>query len=82
VSLLDFNTKAVKMLQKEHAMASWDPTKYMQRLHRIQGSLDDATTAFELPSHIKPPLVPKIGSMIQVRHLFDTPDKNMHYVPV
>jgi len=78
VSLLDFNTNAVKTLQKEHVIATWDPTFYMHNLYRVRASLDEAAGAFELPNHAKPPLEPIIGSMIQVgtisiRHLIAPP---------
>ncbi len=65
-ALLDFNTKAVKMLTKEDALIAWDPTRYMLKLHRIEADLDAVSTAFELPHHLKPIPRPTLGSMIQV----------------
>lgn len=66
ISLLDFNTNSVKVLRKEHAIAAWDPTRYMHNLYRIRASLDEVAVAFELPDHVKPSLNPVINSMIQV----------------
>ncbi|KXN89405.1 DNA ligase 4 [Leucoagaricus sp. SymC.cos] len=64
VSLLDYNTKSVKMLSKEHAIQLWDPSRYMQNLLRVKSSLDETATAFELPNYLRPLARPKIGSMI------------------
>jgi len=66
ISLLHFNTNAVKVLRKEHAIAAWDPTCYMHNLYRIRASLDEVAAACELPNHVKPSLEPIINSMIQV----------------
>jgi len=69
ISLLNFNTNAVKMIRKEHAIAAWDPTRYMHNLYRIRASLDEVAAAFELPNHVKPSLEPIINSMVQVSAL-------------
>lgn len=66
VALLNFNTKAVKMLTKQDVMIAWDPSGYMLRLHRLEADLDAVSTAFELPHHAKPVPKPNLGSMIQV----------------
>ncbi|KAF9447719.1 hypothetical protein P691DRAFT_730976 [Macrolepiota fuliginosa MF-IS2] len=66
VALLDFNSNAVRMLTKEHALGAWDPTGYALKLHRVKASLDEVIMAFDLPNHMKPALKPTIGCMIQL----------------
>jgi DNA ligase-4 len=66
MSLLDYNTKAIKMLSVQHAMTVWDPSRYMSNLCRVKASVDETTAAFELPEHVRSSFKPNIGSMIQV----------------
>lgn len=65
-ALLDFDTKSVHMLSKEHAMKVWDPTGWMLNAYRVRSTIDAAAEGFELPPHQREPNIPRIGIPVQV----------------
>lgn len=68
-SLRDFNSAAVKMLTKEHAMNVWDPSGLMLKSFKVRSSIDIAAGNHELPHHLKRKFEPELGIPIQVTTL-------------
>ncbi|KAF8892101.1 hypothetical protein BD779DRAFT_1510846 [Infundibulicybe gibba] len=65
-ALKQFNTKAVKILTKEHAMLAWDSSGWMIRAYRVRSSLDAAADGVERPVHDRDRLAPIIGIPVQI----------------
>lgn len=65
-SLRDFNSAAVKMLTKEHAMNVWDPSGLMRKSFQVRSSIDIAAGNHELPHHLKRKFEPELGIPIQI----------------
>lgn len=68
-SLRDFNSAAVKMLTKEHAMNVWDPSGLMLKSFKVRSSIDIAASNHELPHHLKRNFEPELEIPIQVTTL-------------
>lgn len=65
-ALLDYNAASVKMLIKEHAMTTWDPTKWMLNAYRVKSTIEEAANSFELPPNERGPIAPQIGIPVAV----------------
>ncbi|KAF9473357.1 hypothetical protein BDN70DRAFT_885925 [Pholiota conissans] len=66
IALTRFNTAAVKMLTKEHAMDVWDPTHRFLRFYRVRATLDEAAAFADLPERTSTNIQPTLGSPIAV----------------
>lgn len=65
-ALIDYNAASVKMLTKEHAMYTWDPTGWFINAYRVKSTLDEAARSYELPASQRKPNVPQLGVPVTV----------------
>ncbi|KAF8202116.1 hypothetical protein BJ912DRAFT_943800 [Pholiota molesta] len=65
-ALTRFNSAAVKMLTKEHAMDVWDPTHRFLRFYRMRAALDEAAAFADLPGTTPRDIQPVVGSPIAI----------------
>ncbi|EKM49924.1 uncharacterized protein PHACADRAFT_178551 [Phanerochaete carnosa HHB-10118-sp] len=61
--LLQYNSKAVRMLTKEQAMKVWDPDGKLSQAYRVCASIEEAVAAFENPEEF---MRPRVGVPIPI----------------
>ncbi|KAF8909426.1 hypothetical protein CPB84DRAFT_1766114 [Gymnopilus junonius] len=65
-ALIKFNTASVRMLTKEHAMNTWDPSKRMSKFYRLRASLTDAAAFAEQSSGAWHDISPSINLPVAI----------------
>jgi DNA ligase 4 len=65
-ALLRFNSASIEMLTKEHAMLTWDPSRWMLKMYRVRSNLDDVAAWFKRAGSYPNVDTPQVGIPIEV----------------